>query len=275
MQILKRFFQFYVFSNIHVAIGTFCLVKITLLTYDVLENYTALFVFFSTIIAYNFIRFYRISTIVNWFTDWLKNNKITLYVLIGVSVASVGLLMFKFQIKAFLWLLPFVVCTFFYVVPLPFKNSSLRNVAGIKLFLIALSFAGITVFFPLVQNNIEIDFSVWITFVQRFLFIVLITIPFDIRDLYIDSESLKTLPQIFGVKKIKSIGVFLGIVFVLLEFLKEPIDNMELMLLAIVSITSILLLINSKEKQTKYYSAFWVESLPIFWFLLIILRLNM
>lgn len=275
MQFLKRLFKFYIFSNIHVAIGTFCLVKITLLSYGISENNTALFVLFSTIIAYNFIRFFCISDNTNWFTDWLNINRIVLYILTVISVLITSFIATSIQLKAFLWLLPFGFFTLFYGLPFPFKKTSLRSVSGIKLFLIAISFAGITVLFPLVQNDVKIDLNVWITFTQRFLFIVLITIPFDIRDLYVDSKSLKTLPQIIGVKKAKMIGVLLGVLFVMLEFLKKPIDENQLMIILIVSIVSILFLINSKEKQSKYYSAFWVESLPIFWFLLMILIINM
>lgn len=275
MQFLKKFFEFYIFSNFHVATGTFCLVKITLLTYGISENDTALFVMFSTIVAYNFIRFYRISDISMWFSDWLKINKKALYILTFVSVLSASFLAFSFQFKAFLWLFPFIIFTLFYGIPFPFKNIPLRNIAGIKLFLIAISFAGITVLFPLVQNNMNVNLNVWILFIQRFLFVVLITIPFDIRDLKVDSESLKTLPQMVGVKKSKMIGVLLGVLVVILEFFKQPIEANELIIIMIVIVVSVLFLINSKEKQSKYYSAFWVESMPIFWFLLIILGINM
>lgn len=43
---IKKIIDFYVFSNIHVAFATFCLVKITLLNIGVSENMTAWFVFF-------------------------------------------------------------------------------------------------------------------------------------------------------------------------------------------------------------------------------------
>ena len=275
MQFLKKFFELYIFSNIHVAIGTFCLVKITLFSYGISENGSAFFVLFSTIIAYNFIRFYRIPEITNWFSDWLKSNQKILYTITFISILSVIYFAQSLQFKALLWLIPFSVLTLFYVVPFPFKNISLRNIGGIKLFLIAISFAGITVLFPLVQNDMAINFDVWIVFIQRFLFILLITLPFDIRDLNVDSQSLKTLPQTVGVKKTKMIGVLLGVLVFNLEFLKQPIEVNQLIALLIVCVLSILFLINSKKKQSKYYSAFWVESLPIFWFLLIILGINM
>ena len=275
MQFLKRLFDFYIFSNIHVAFGTFCLVKITLLTYDVYENTTAFFIFFSTIVSYNFIRFYRISEIKNWYFDWLKSHRIELYIICFISLVFGAYLFFSFQLKAVLWLFPFGLCTLFYVVPIPFKNITLRRVSGLKLFLIAISFAGVTVLFPLVQNNIEITVNEWITFVQRFLFIVIITIPFDIRDLDYDNESLSTLPQKVGVKKSKILGVFYAILFILLEFFKRPINEFYLIIGLIIIIVSTIFLISSSKKQAKYYSAFWVESLPIFWFLLIFLGLNL
>ncbi len=275
MQFLKKVFELYIFSNIHVAVGTFCLVKITLLSYGISENKTAFFVLFSTISAYNFIRLYRITDIAYWFSDWLKSNKVVLYIITSISILTSLFLALSFQLKAFLWLLPFGIFTFFYVLPFPFKNIPLRNIAGIKLFLIAISFAGITVLFPLVQNDMTINLNAWIHFIQRFLFVMLITIPFDIRDLHVDNKSLNTLPQMVGLKKTKIIGVLLGVLIVMLEYLKQPIEVNQMIIIFLIVIFSILFLINSKEKQSKYYSAFWVESMPIFWFLLIILGINM
>lgn len=269
MQFFKRLFQFYIFGNIHVAIATFCLVKITLLQYEIIENKTAMFVFFSTLVSYNLIRFLRISDIANWFSDWLRRNRKLLYLLTIISAVSVGYLIFQLKFNALLWLSPFVVFTFFYGVSLPIKNKPLRKFAGMKSFLIAISYAGITVLFPLVQNDVEINIQVWIVFMQRFLFISMIIIPFDIRDLHVDSKSLKTLPQLFGVKMTKILGFIFGLIFVLLEFLKSSFVMNQLIIVLIVTVISSLFLIYSKENQSKYYSSFWVESLPIFWFLLV------
>lgn len=268
MQSLKRLFDFYIFSNIHVAIGVFCFAKITLLHYGILENNSSLFVFFSTIVAYNFIRFYRTTDIKNWLSDWLNYNKSTLYVLVLICVVGVSILGLTLKTKALLYLFPFIICTFFYVVPIPILKASLRKIPGVKLFLIAFSFAGITVLFPLVQNDILIGYNEWIIFMQRILFVVLITIPFDIRDLYCDDASMKTLPQSIGVKNAKIIGVLFGLLFVMLEFFKEPVDYFLVVITLVVTIISSLFLIMSNKKQTKYYCAFYVESMPVFWWIL-------
>lgn len=271
MQFLKKTFQFYIFSNIHVALAVSCLIKITLLGADISENYTPLFVFFSTLVAYNLIRFFRYSDLPKWIRTWLKGNQ---RVLIGLTLASsiaVLLLTFKMQFKALLWLFPFGVFTIFYALPLPFKKGPLRNLPGIKIFLISISFAGITVLFPLVQNDIVINSNTWVIFIQRFIFIVLITIPFDIRDINNDMESLKTLPQKFGIINVKLFGFLLGVIFFSLEFLKVSMNSYDVNIVLMISVISVLFLIFASDKQVKYYSSFWVEAIPIYWFLALIL----
>ncbi len=271
MQFLKRTFQFYIFSNIHVALAVTCLVKITLVGEGISENYTPLFVFFSTVVAYNLIRFFRFSDLPRWIRTWLKGNRKILYGLTITSSIVVLILTFQMQIKALLWLFPFAVFTIFYALPLPFKKGPLRNLPGIKIFLISISFAGITVFFPLVQNDILINSNAWVIFIQRFVFVVLITIPFDIRDMNNDIESLKTLPQKYGAINIKLFGFLLGVVFFSMEFLKDQMNSNDINIVLIISVVSVLFLIFANEKQVKYYCSFWVEAIPIYWFLIYLL----
>lgn len=161
-------------------------------------------------------------------------------------------------------------CTFFYVVPIPIMKESLRNIPGIKLFLIAISFAGSTVFFPLVQNGISIGYNECIVFIQRFLFVVVITIPFDIRDIHCDDITMKTLPQSIGIKSAKIVGLLFGILFFILELFKETVVDINMYILFTIALGSSIFLFFSKENQSKYYSAFWVESLPIIWWILIL-----
>lgn len=270
MQRIKNIIKFYIFSNIHVALATFCLTKITLLEIGISENSTALFVFFSTLVSYNFIRFLRINKITTWFQKWFQVNERYLYILTGTGLLFLIYFTFQLRLKAILVLFPFLLFTLFYVFPI--KKYSLRNVAGLKLFLIAVSWAGVTVLFPLVQNFIIPGQVDYITFFQRFLFIVAITIPFDIRDVDFDSNDLKTLPQQIGIKKSKLVGVLSLLLFFLLEFFKDKIFLNTIIVLLIIAIVSTLLLINATSKQNKYYSAFFVEFIPIIWFCLIVVK---
>jgi hypothetical protein len=184
MQAFLRLFDFYIFANIHVALATFSLTKITLVSIGNQQNEVPLFVFFSTILAYNFIRFYRKSVIKSWFSDWIERNSIKIRLLSLFSIVVTCYLAFQLQVKGILSLTPFFIMTLFYVIPIRgvFSSStSLRTVAGIKIFLIAFCWAGVTVVFPLLNYDSALSVDMLLLFVQRFLFVIAITIPFDLR----------------------------------------------------------------------------------------------
>jgi hypothetical protein len=190
-------------------------------------------------------------------------NIICIIVLIFVS--------FKFTIKDFISLSPFALATIFYVIPLWSKGKNLRNVVSLKLFLIAFSWAGVTVLFPLIHEEITFSSNVWITFFQRFLFIVAVTIPFDIRDLNFDLPEIRTLPQIIGINNSKYVGTIALFLFFALEFFKVPKNESAILIISVVSFVSLLFLILSGKNRNRFYCSFWVESLPILWLLLLLI----
>lgn len=153
------------------------------------------------------------------------------------------------------------------------KNNfvALRNVAFLKLFLIAISYAGVTVLFPLINYNIEVQSNEIVTFSQRFLFIVAITIPFDIRDLNFDNKNLKTLPQVIGIQRSKVVGLFFLMLFLGLEFLKNSTEA-NYRINFIIALISLIFLLKATQDQNKYYSAFFVESIPMMWLLLLVFK---
>lgn len=269
MQLLKKGFDFYVFSNIHVALATFCLTKTTAIYYDVESTNFSLLVFFATVVSYNFIRFYRKSEIKSWMHSWITSNKLLLYILSGVSFMSLIWFCLQLQKQTLFALLPIGVLTLFYVVPFR-GNLSLRIVSGLKLFLIAFCWAFVTVFLPLLDADISINLDICITFLQRFFFVAAITLPFDIRDLQYDNSSLKTIPQVFGEAKAKRIGILFLMLFVGLIFFKEN-PSQFLRTEFVVLLISLFLLMRATINQHKYYSAFFVEAIPIVWCLLLLL----
>lgn len=273
MHLIQRVFDFYIFSNIHVALATFCLAKITLLTFDNQEKEVPFFIFFATMVAYNFIRFYKKFKVKSWFSDWMDANKKAILFITVLSFVIMTFVAFKLNLKALISLIPFGLFTLFYVIPLKGitkTNTSLRMVSGVKIFLIAFCWAGITVLFPLINYETVFSMDVWVVFLQRFLFVLVITIPFDIRDLGHDEDTLKTIPQVLGLQNAKRLGLFLLMLFLGLTFLRSSITYEQIRIELIVSVISLLFLIKSKPKQSKYYSAFFVESIPIIWFLLVV-----
>ncbi|MDF1518573.1 MAG: hypothetical protein P1P79_11570, partial [Lutibacter sp.] len=91
------------------------------------------------------------------------------------------------------------------------------------------------------------------------------TIPFDIRDVNADSKSLKTLPQFLGITNSKVLGTFLLFGFILLEIFKEHYTDARFLVVMTVSIITGLFLWFSSPKRSRYYTSFWVESVPIIW----------
>ncbi|RPD99552.1 hypothetical protein EGM88_03120 [Aureibaculum marinum] len=267
MPTLKKIIDFYIFSNIHVGLAVFCLVKITLLSYGNNSNLIAFFCLFSTITSYNLIRIFRVEEVQPWFFRFIKNNKLLIILLTIFSCIVCFFLIFSFTLNTILWLLPFALITLFYVNPFSFKNKnfSLRYIALIKLFLIAISWAVVTVIIPLVQHSINLGFNEIVITVQRFLFVVSITIPFDIRDMSYDTKNLKTLPQTIGISKSKVFGLVFLMLFLGLEFIKTPIYTEQLQIHFFISVLALFFLLKSTENQNEYYSAFFVESLPIIW----------
>ena len=94
-------------------------------------------------------------------------------------------------------------------------------------------------------------------------------IPFEIRDIYDDSNRMKTIPQIFGIKGAKMIGTLsLVAVNILSYFLAHQIEDITPTVLT--TAIAIVLLLKSNEEQSPYFASFWVESLPIIWLLSIL-----
>jgi len=276
MRLFKKIVDFYIYSNIHVALAGFSLTKITLVNFGFEDNFTPLFVAFSILIAYNFIRFYEIkNNRLNWFKDWFFMNIKGILLLMILSILGLGFISFfsNFNLKSVLILFPFAFMTFFYAIPL-FKigklEVSFRNVPMIKIFSIVTAWAGISVFFPIYEANYQFTSAVYLEFFQRILVLLAITIPFDIRDMITDSKSLKTLPQILGIINAKVLGTLLLFGFVLMEIFKENFTYFGFLIVLIIAIITALFLWFSAPKQSRYYTSFWVESIPVIWLGLLI-----
>ena len=158
--------------------------------------------------------------------------------------------------------------TLFYVIPIfKIKNIeiSFRNFPSIKIFSICIAWAGISVFFPLYEAHSIIDLDVYLEFIQRLLFLIVIALPFDIRDVKVDPESLKTLPQALGINAAKLVGLVLLLEFVLLELCKQNFSLESIFILTVIAIISGLFLWFSSSDKSRYYTSFWVESIPIIW----------
>lgn len=271
MQLLKRSFAFYVFGNVHVAIAAYCLTKITFLQFDIQNQPLANFIFFSTILAYNCIRIFQINSIQSMTSIWIGANKKGLIILNLLTLAGVIYYGIGFKLNDFFVLLPFVLATVFYVIPLSRRYRGLRHVPGLKLLLISFTWAGITLYLPLFGAGLHETQHLWLYFLQRFLLVMAITIPFDIRDASFDQPELATLPQILGTEWSKIIALTGMAAVTAISWYLTGSDHPFFKIDVFMGLMVVLMILYTNEKRGRYFTAFWVEAIPVLWYLLYLL----
>jgi len=274
MWLLKRLLDFYINSSIHVALTVCSLYWITVIEFGLSLNKDLLFfTFFATITGYNFVKYFGLAKFHHRrLANWLK------YIQIFSFFSFLGLCYFTFELEkeTLIYLIGLGIITFLYAIPLlPKKyfldtSKNLRAISGLKIYIIAFVWSMATVIIPVVNADVAIDNDVIVTLLQRFLFVVVLTFPFEIRDMQFDNLKLGTIPQRIGVKQTKIIGAVLLIIFCLLEFLKDEMSQVQTFSTIVISTLMIVFLIASEVKQPKYYSSFLVEGVPIIWLLLIL-----
>lgn len=268
-------FNFYINSSIHVALAVFAMTWVTLLQFDLGYDKNVLyFVIFASITGYNFVKYFGLAKFHHRsLASWLK----TIQVFSALAFGAMSYYFFQLSGNVILLIGVLAIITFLYAIPLIPKHflfdeqQNLRQVGGVKVYIIALVWSLVTVLIPILNSEYEFDADVMISLSQRFLYVVVLMLPFEIRDLQYDSLKLATIPQKIGIKKTKIIGFLLLLVFVMLEFFKDELDTNALLSTFLITFLTFLFLIFSSLKQSKYYTAFWIESLPIFWLLLLLL----
>ena len=276
MEVLKRIFNFYLNSSIHVALAACSLAWITLIELTIeYDKYLLSFIFFATITAYYFVKYFGIVKFHHRsLASWLKAIQIFSF----IAFLSMCYYLLKLETETLMVIIILGIITFFYAIPImvPKKylfddHKNLRQVSGLKVYLIALIWMFTTVLLPLLNNDGFMSSDGVIISVQRFCYVLVLMLPFEIRDLNYDSLKLATIPQKIGVKKTKIIGVVLLSAFLILEFFKDELQEKSIIAIVIITVITLLFLLWSNKNQSKYFSAFWVEGLPVIWLLILLL----
>ncbi|WP_396632159.1 hypothetical protein [Maribacter sp. R86514] len=269
MTLIKKIFDFYLDASIHVALAIFSLVHVTALTLNInVPNALYFFIFFASISCYNFVKFgVEAEKYILVANTYQKNIQ---FFSLGCLLVAVYQLFFL-PANVFLWLFILAVITGLYALPVLPKNKNFRSLSGLKILIVAAVWAGATVILPSVSVLDEISWNVKIETAQRFLFVLILLVPFEIRDLKYDSAALKTLPQRLGVKTTKMIGFVWTILFFLITFLKTDLEVAPIVVKTILFLTLIFVVYKTELEQKKYFSSFWVEAIPLFWWLLFII----
>lgn len=270
MRALRSVFNFYLDASIHVSLAIFSLVHITYITLEIVSYHHLLwFLFFGSISCYNFIK-YGVEAKKYVLVAKKYHRAIQFF-----SIACLLLALYHahfLNYNTYMTIAILVLLTGFYALPLLPNAKNLRSWGGLKIFIVAAVWAGATVILPVLAVNQLLSWDVWIETLQRFLLVLILLLPFEIRDLEFDSPELKTLPQRFGVEKTKTLGLFLTLFFFAVTFLKDEFVVNEILLKLVIALSLAFVLRITNQKKSKYFTAFWVESIPIFWWVLLCLN---
>lgn len=263
MPFAQQLFTFYLKASIHVALAATALAGATMVLLPLAGNGLLLaFVFFSTVVGYNFVKYgveaHKYATHSRRYYKRIQHFSLlcaaaALYCLSGLSVAvwaAVGVL---------------GLLSLLYAVPLWPGTQNLRSLGGLKIYLVALVWTGVTVALPLIAAQRAVHWQVWVLALQRFVLVLVLLLPFEIRDLPKDDRRLRTLPQVLGVKNTQRLGVVLALVVFALTFLKQEFTPLEVVLRAVLSGLLVAVVLFQNKSQSPYFVSFWVEGIPIGW----------
>ncbi len=272
MSVIKKLFWLYVYGSMHVGASVLALILMTNHMFQLPFNWAvAVFGYCGTMFSYNFMKYdglFRVKKSAG------RRVKFIVY-LSTIALVAAGVSFFFLERASQIAALFFLGLTALYTVPFFPNTKNLRNWSGIKIYIVALCWAGITTVVPLVNAGVGISEDVYLKFTQRFLLVIILILIFEIIDLKEDDPHLKTIPQQIGINYTKWLNLFLLVPFYVLEFFKSTVDIKQLLVNVILIVATALFTIFANPKRPKSYTLFWVESIPIFWLGLVVLVNNL
>jgi len=269
---LKRLFDFYLDASIHIALSVYSLTYISTLLLNIpLDENLSYFLFFGTIASYNFIKYgVEAKKYILVANRYHKNIQF-------VSLVSLVIALyygFFLTYKTWFVIIGLVLYVGLYALPVLPKTKNLRSLGVLKVFIVALVWASATVILPVIAVKNTIYWDAIVETLQRFMLVLVLLVPFEIRDLQYDTPELQTIPQRYGATKTKIFGAFITVFFYFFTFLKNDISILDTLSKGILFLAFGMLMLETGNAKKKYFASFWVEAIPVVWCLIILLLLN-
>ena len=268
MNVFNKIIDFYINASIHVAFAVYAFLRITELYLEIpYQKNLNYFIFFGTITGYNFVKFAGVAKLHH--RSLTRNLKI-IQIFSFFCFLAMCFYAFSLPINTLLLATPFTFLTILYAVPfLSGFEKNLRNIGYLKIIIVALVWAAFSVIIPVFEATKSFSYEAILLFIQRFFILIVLILPFEIRDLQFDAISLQTIPRKIGIPKTKRLGLILMLFSLLISYaLSVNFETKNAFMIFFFLV--IVMLMRAKVNQSKYYSAFWVESLPIIWWLLLL-----
>ena len=259
MKFIKRLTDLILYSNFFIAA---CAVAMTLQTQLLLQGSFQLMspivilVFCATLVIYalhRLVGMFKVQDFIGEGRYFIINkfkSHIWIYAILGILIGAY----YFFQVSRTVQIV-IVLPAFFslgYVLPIfgKDKNLRLRDFSGLKIFLVAIVWAYVTVLLPALEAKIWTSEVLWMC-VERSLFVFAITLPFDIRDLKVDGHNeVQTIPSWIGTDKTIQLAGVLLVLFLIIVFFSY---SMPVFIAMLISAISTLYLIYLSPRQTQDY----------------------
>lgn len=270
----------YIYSSIHIA---FCTVFMVWQTdffkgeMPTISPYITV-VFLATILIYSLHKIIGASRI----TKDTNSGRIKLFkqyrnhLLWYSGIVLLILAYFVFQLSWNIILLLTIpgILSLLYISPLFYRGRRLRDLDYIKIFLIAIVWTLIVVVIPL-WNSHHSTTTIALLGLEKCLFMLAITLPFDIRDIEIDEQTeLKTIAKKLGAQKVKYLaGILLFVAFGLsgILFISGIMDLYFLLIIGISYILSFWMIHVCTNKKHDFYFSGILDGTMMIPFVLLLL----
>ena len=264
-----KWLQFILSHSIFIAVCAVALCFQTgVLLHIKLTGYLYAFIFFSTLCSYNFYwllsGFVFSGQPVKLFLKQYYSNAIVLI------IGSIGLL---YSTLFIVNLLPVIslglVLTLLYTIPLlPFKIFHIARKAGLlKTFLLAFTWAFVTVYIPYKQTPAGNLVTLVMLFNNRFLFMLMLCIIFDARDTNVDK--IRGLQSLTTIIKPATVQYIMFVIFaayiingIVLRIYYDEL--MQVIALLVTGVITAVVYFFSLRKQDYFFYYFLVDGLMLF-----------
>jgi 4-hydroxybenzoate polyprenyltransferase len=253
---LSKFIKLIFAGNIFIGLCATMLCLQTFVFFDRKASYPLLFfVFFATLALYNL---HSIVALAGQKTKPHPRYRIvyehlnavralTLLAMIGMAICAIGL-----PISLLLQLVLISFPSLLYILPI-IAGKRLRDISILKIFILAIIWALVTVLLPFDYFGNEYDSRLGLLLAERVIFVFAIAIAFDIRDMEFDKTlDVKTIP--IAVGKFSSFllaGILLISWAILVHFIYMPLTAILLNVIALLSIG--LIYGAQKDRPVWYY----------------------
>lgn len=273
-----RTMHYLVNSNLFISLAALCSVELTYvqLTGQLDLGPLSWLLFFGTWHTYIAQRLVRIDQRKkhqgSGMSYWLLDHKwYVRFMLVAGFIAST-VCFFYLSLATQLSIVLLAVVSMLYALPVIYWKGTwmrMRDVGVTKPLILGLVWAVSTVWLPVMELGAEHNMDTYLLFLERTLFLVAICVPFDVKDMDFDQETMtyKTIPLMFGLKGTKLITWILlmacaALVLVRYQYMYAYSATALTGYMLALLLTAVLVE-RMSHKRDEYFFTFWMDGLLI------------